>query len=289
MIAVSTGLERVLWDDNLSSLSPVPEHRLQTDISLRSAAGTPDMQYQLILHDSTLEALLRESESLELFLEQAVQDGLLTGWQTVTQLLPSRQLQDKRQDAIPDNGAIMHDVGVVVSFNSDSNELARRMNVEAAKAIKYGGLSPQEAFKFVSLNPAVQLGIADRVGSLEAGKDGDFVIWSGDPLSTFSRCEATWIDGREYFSLEKDRAHRRKIAAERKRILQKLLAPDPKKKKDDKEDEPDEAEQEPKPKARFDLRSLRAAARREHYLDLIRRGFDPDDHRCGSCGAGGAR
>lgn len=107
-------------------------------------------------------------------------------------------------DAIPDNGAIMHDVGIVVSFNSDDRELARHMNTEAAKAVKYGNVPPEEALKFVTLNPAKQLRIDDRVGSLEAGKDADVVVWSGPPLSTLSRCEQTWVDGRPMFSLQKD-------------------------------------------------------------------------------------
>lgn len=127
------------------------------------------------------------------------------------------------QDAIPFNGALMHEVGVSVSFNSDSNELARRLNVEAAKAVKYGGVRPEEALKFVTLNAAVQLAIDDRVGSLEVGKDADFALWSGDPLSTYARCVATWIDGREYFSVAQDRKHRERIAAERRRLLAKLL------------------------------------------------------------------
>ncbi len=129
-------------------------------------------------------------------------------------------------DAIPYSGAIMHDVGVVVSFNSDSNELARRMNTEAAKAVKYGGVDPAEALKFVTLNPAMQLGVEDKIGSLETGKHADFVIWSGSPLSSLSMCEATYIDGREYFSLERDAELRETIASERDRIIQKLLATD---------------------------------------------------------------
>ena len=87
-------------------------------------------------------------------------------------------------DAIPYAFPLMRERGVVVSYNSDSDELARRLNFEAAKAVKYGGVSPADALAFVTSNPAKQLGIADRVGSLEAGKDGDFVVWSGDPLST---------------------------------------------------------------------------------------------------------
>lgn len=127
-------------------------------------------------------------------------------------------------DAIPYNGALMHDAGVVVSFNSDSDELARRMNLEAAKAVKYGGVPEEEALKFVTLNPAKQLRIDHRVGSLEPGKDADFVIWSGHPLSTYSICEQTWIEGRKYFDIEEDKILREQIAAERARLIQKVLA-----------------------------------------------------------------
>ncbi len=127
-------------------------------------------------------------------------------------------------DAIPHNGALMHDAGVVVSFNSDSDELARRMNLEAAKAVKYGGVPEEEALKFVTLNPAKQLRIDHRVGSLEPGKDADFVIWSGHPLSTYSICEQTWIEGRKYFDIEEDKVMREQIAAERARLIQKVLA-----------------------------------------------------------------
>lgn len=127
-------------------------------------------------------------------------------------------------DAIPYNGAIMHDQGVVVSFNSDSGELARRLNTEAAKAVKYGGVSPEEALKFVTINPALQLGIADRVGSLEPGKDADFTVWSGDPLSTYTYCKQTWIDGREYFDRDRDLALRDELRKERAALIQKVLA-----------------------------------------------------------------
>jgi predicted exporter len=96
------GLWEELWDDRLSSLSPVPEQRLQTDMALRSAAGTPDMRYQLVTHESSLESLLIESEGAELRLRDAADDGLLTGWRSVSQLLPSYALQRKRQAAIPD-------------------------------------------------------------------------------------------------------------------------------------------------------------------------------------------
>ncbi|GAG10642.1 unnamed protein product, partial [marine sediment metagenome] len=107
-------------------------------------------------------------------------------------------------DAIPYNGALMHHAGVNVSFNSDSAELARHLNQEAAKAVKYGGVPPQEALKFVTLNPAQQLRIDHWVGSLEPGKHADLAIWSGDPLSNYSRCQQTWVDGAKYFDLVED-------------------------------------------------------------------------------------
>jgi imidazolonepropionase-like amidohydrolase len=126
-------------------------------------------------------------------------------------------------DAIPYNGALMHNAGVVVSFNSDSDELARRMNYEAAKAVKYGNVPEQEALKFVTLNPAKQLKIDQYVGSLESGKHADFTIWSGDPLSTYTQCEQTWVDGRKYFDRAEDLKMREEVLKERELLIQKVL------------------------------------------------------------------
>ncbi len=126
-------------------------------------------------------------------------------------------------DAIPYNGALMHRQGVVVSFNSDDAELATHLNTEAAKAIKYGGVSEQDALKFVTLNPALQLRIADQTGSLEVGKDADVAIWSGPPLSAFSRCEQAWIDGRQYFSLEQDAKLQERDSQIRASLIQEIL------------------------------------------------------------------
>jgi N-acetylglucosamine-6-phosphate deacetylase len=127
-------------------------------------------------------------------------------------------------DAIPYNGALMHQAGVVVSFNSDDRELARHLNHEAAKAVKYGGVSPEEALKFVTLNPARQLRIDSRVGSIEVKKDADIVIWSGSPLSILSRCEQTWIDGRKYFDRTADLQQRVQSQKMRSVLIQKILA-----------------------------------------------------------------
>jgi len=135
-------------------------------------------------------------------------------------------------DAIPYNGALMHNAGVLVSFNSDSDELARRMNLEAAKAVKYGNVPEQEALKFVTLNPAKQLKIDQYVGSLEPGKHADFTIWSGDPLSTYTICEQTWVDGRKYFDRAEDLKMRDEVNKTREMLIQKVLAS----KKDDKKE-----------------------------------------------------
>lgn len=131
------------------------------------------------------------------------------------------------QDAIPYNGAMTHKAGVVTSFNSDSDELARRLNTEAAKALRYGGkawgMTEADALKFVTLNPAKQLRIEARVGSLEVGKDADFVIWSANPLSSAAKAEQTWIDGRRYFDLTEDAQLRERDRVERARLVAAAL------------------------------------------------------------------
>lgn len=126
-------------------------------------------------------------------------------------------------DAIPFNGSILHDMGVVTAFNSDDAEMARRLNQEAAKAVKYGGVSQTEAFKFVSLNPAKLLHIDNRTGSLKAGKDADIVIWSDNPLSMLARAEMTFVDGIKFFDRAEMEARKKEIDSEKNRIIQKML------------------------------------------------------------------
>ncbi|HWT01825.1 MAG TPA: amidohydrolase [Pyrinomonadaceae bacterium] len=123
-------------------------------------------------------------------------------------------------DATPYNPAIMYRAGVLVSLNSDSDELARRLNVEAAKAVRYGDVPEEEALKMITLNPARQLGIDSRVGSIDVGKDADLVIWNGHPLSTLSRVETTFIDGEIFFDRQQDLARRPQLEAERKQLEQ---------------------------------------------------------------------
>lgn len=118
-------------------------------------------------------------------------------------------------DAIPYNGAILTRAGVNVSINSDSNERARRLNIDAAKLVKYGDLTEEEALKTITLNPAWQLGIEARVGSIDVGKDADLVIWSGHPFSVYSRVETTFIDGEVFFDRQQDLARRTELERER--------------------------------------------------------------------------
>lgn len=118
-------------------------------------------------------------------------------------------------DAIPYNAAIMTRAGVVVSMNSDSDERARRLNIEAAKAMRYGDLTEEEALKLITWNPAVQLGIEKRVGSIEVGKDADLAIWNGHPLSVYARVETTFVDGEIFFDRQKDLAQRPERLKER--------------------------------------------------------------------------
>jgi imidazolonepropionase-like amidohydrolase len=122
-------------------------------------------------------------------------------------------------DAIPYNPAILMRHGVVTTINSDSDERVRRLNVDAAKMMRYGDLTEDEAMKLITYNGALQLGIDKKVGSLEVGKDADVVIWSGNPLSVYSSAETTFIDGQIYFDKKFDLANRDKTARERAALL----------------------------------------------------------------------
>lgn len=127
------------------------------------------------------------------------------------------------KDAIPQNAAIMHNAGVTVAINSDDSEMSRRLNQEAAKSVKYGDISEEEAWKFVTLNPAKLLHIDDRVGSIKEGKDGDVVLWTDHPLSIYAKAEKTLIEGVVYFDLERDQQLRQEIAEQKNLITTQLL------------------------------------------------------------------
>ncbi|MGC1485275.1 MAG: amidohydrolase [Candidatus Acidiferrum sp.] len=154
-------------------------------------------------------------------------------------------------DAIPYNAAVMTRRGVLVSINSDDAEEATHLNQEAAKTMKYGGLSHDEALKLVTLNPAIQLGIDKRVGTIDVGKDADLVIYNHDPLSAYAVVQKTLIDGRVYFDRQRDIAERPALEKEKKELMEKEKKTDDKKagekKPGDKKPGQEKPQDKPKP------------------------------------------
>ena len=124
-------------------------------------------------------------------------------------------------DAIPYNAAILEKKGVVVSLNSDDEELMRRLNTEASKVLKYGGLTENEALAMITLNPAKQLGIDNRVGSIDTGKDADLVLYDKNPLSQFAKVQKVFIDGSIYFDRDKEVSSRPAKELEKTRLIEK--------------------------------------------------------------------
>ena len=124
-------------------------------------------------------------------------------------------------DAIPQNASIMHKAGLNVAINSDDPEMARRLNQEAAKSIKFG-LSKEDALKMVTINPATMLHIQDKTGSIKVGKDADLVLWNNDPLGIYAVAQKTMVDGIIYFDRDRDNMLRKQIQSERNRLVQKL-------------------------------------------------------------------
>ncbi|WP_144393666.1 amidohydrolase family protein [Pleionea sediminis] len=127
-------------------------------------------------------------------------------------------------DAIPGNTCLMMKNGVNVSVNSDSNDLIRRLNTEAAKSINYCNMKPEDAIKMITINPAIQLKVDKYTGSIKADKHADLVLWSGNPLSNYSKVEQTWIDGKKYFDREEDAQVRQSLAKEKNQLIQKILS-----------------------------------------------------------------
>jgi len=153
-------------------------------------------------------------------------------------------------DAIPYNAALMTKRGVLVSINSDDAEEATHLNQEAAKSMKFGGLTHDEALKLVTINPAMQLGIDKRVGSIEVGKDADLVIYNHDPLSAYAVVQKTLVDGRVIFDRDKDIADRAVLEKEKKELIakEKAAAKKSEEKKGEPAKKPEEKKPEEKPK-----------------------------------------
>lgn len=126
-------------------------------------------------------------------------------------------------EAIPHNGSILNRMGIVTAFNSDDAEMARRLNQEAAKGIKYGGMSKEEALKLVTLNPAIMMRVNDRTGSIKIGKEADVVLWDREPLSVYARVWQTYVDGVCYYDVQRDEQLRNQSETERQRIISKMI------------------------------------------------------------------
>ncbi|AVR45926.1 amidohydrolase [Christiangramia fulva] len=126
-------------------------------------------------------------------------------------------------DAIPYNASIMNEVGLTVAINSDDAEMSRRLNQEAAKSVKYGGMSESDAWKMVTINPAKLLHIDDYVGSIKEGKMADLVLWNANPLSVYAKPEKTMIEGVVYFDVERDQQLRERIRKERNELIGQML------------------------------------------------------------------
>lgn len=142
-------------------------------------------------------------------------------------------------EAIPHNGAIMQKMGITVAYNSDDAEMARRLNQEAAKAVKYGGVSEEEAWKFVTLNPAKLLNIDHRTGSIKEGKDADVALWSDNPLSIYATVLRTYVDGICYYTIQEDQRMRLEIQKEKARLALKMIEAKNKGEKTEKSAEPE--------------------------------------------------
>ena len=127
------------------------------------------------------------------------------------------------KEAIPYNAAILNEMGVITAINSDDAEMGRRLNQEAAKAVKYGGVSQEDAWKMVTLNPAKLLHLDDRMGSIKVGKDADIVIWSANPLSMHAKVEKTFVDGMLLYDWERSFELHQRDQKERKRIITKMI------------------------------------------------------------------
>ncbi|WP_299776675.1 amidohydrolase family protein [uncultured Formosa sp.] len=126
-------------------------------------------------------------------------------------------------DAIPYNAAIMQQQGITVAINSDDQEMIRRLNQEAGKTVKYGGMTELEAWKMVTINPAKLLHLDERVGSIKKGKDADLVLWNDNPMSIYAKAEKTLIEGVVYFDSEKDKLQRESIKKERSKLINLML------------------------------------------------------------------
>ena len=255
--ALGENVKQSNWGDNFNSRFPQTrmgvEQVFEDYLTRAKAYGQVKASGQAYRRDLDLEALLEVVESkrfischsyqqseVNMLMKVADRHGFTVN--TFTHILEGYKVADKMAehgaagstfsdwwaykyeviDAIPYNAAIMHENKVLTSINSDDVEMGRRLNQEAAKAVMYGNVSEEEAWKFVTLNPAKMLHIDQYVGSIKEGKDADIVLWSDHPLSVYSRAELTFVDGIKFFDRIEDRNKREDVRKERNRIIQKM-------------------------------------------------------------------
>ena len=242
------GVEQVYVDAFTNALEYEKQWKDYNSLSSRVKATTPAPRKDLV-HETMLEIIRGKrfvschsyvQSEINMLMKVAERFGFRIN--TFTHILEGYKVADKMKEhgaggssfsdwwnykwevryAIPYNATIMHREGVVTAINSDSQEMIRRLNQEAAKSVKYGGLSEIEALNMVTINPAKLLHLDDRMGSIKTGKDADLVIWSDHPLSIYAKAEKTFVDGIVYFDLERDRELRKEIEQERARLIAKM-------------------------------------------------------------------
>lgn len=239
------GVEQVFYDAFHRAKAYKAEWAAYNSSKKKGAAPRRDIELDIIVEimDSKRFVTCHSYVQSEINMLMHVADSM--GWKmnTFTHILEGYKVADKMRehgvngstfsdwwaykfevnDAIPYNAAIMHSQGVNVGINSDDAEMGRRLNQEAAKGVKYGGMSEEDAWKMVTLNPAKMLKLDERMGSIKVGKDADVVLWSDNPLSIYAKVEKTFVDGVCYYDNEEDKKKREWIKTERNRLIQKML------------------------------------------------------------------
>jgi imidazolonepropionase-like amidohydrolase len=253
------GVEQVLTDafvrakDYENAIKAASKPAGAADIKTKKPLLNAMNPYQTVRRDLELEALVeilnkKRFITCHSYVQSEINAAMKVGEQlgftfnTFTHILEGYKVADKMKahgaaastfsdwwnykmevvDAIPYNASIMSRVGLNVAINSDDAEMARRLNQEAAKSVKFGGMSEEDALKMVTLNPAKMLHVNNRVGSIKPGKDADLVLWSDHPLGIYAKAEKTVVDGVVYFDREKDLQLRKMQTAERNRLIQKM-------------------------------------------------------------------
>jgi len=215
------------WNDNPSGIPPRRDFRmealvdiLEEDILVQSHSYRQDEILALMRvaeeFDFTVKAFHHGVEAYKVAPELAEHGAGAVVWSDWS------SFKIEAYDATIYNARLLDEAGVLTSLHSDNSQIASRMNWEAAKMV-HAGVDPETAMAMVTINTAKLLGIDDKVGSLEPGKDADFVIWNGDPLSTLTKAEQTWIDGRKYFDLEEDAQLRQEVEEQRSKLIQYIL------------------------------------------------------------------